>query len=280
MSSEQQSTGLSDCCTSGHLHEGTPNGTVGPLPGTTMEAYFTGETSNKARTILFVTDIFGFALNNTRLLADEYAQAGFYVVVPDILEGDPVPDELLKDLAPLDSTPEPGFVGKASSTAKVAFNLPPWVAKHREAVTRPLVEQAAKALKADPEVKKLGAVGFCLGGRYALLLSHKTADPNSPFVDAVVANHPSMLSLPDDITQVTKPLLVNIGEKDSMLDTKARTQIKEAFLKQLSDIPTKWEEYDRAVHGFAVRGDYNIELEKKNKELACKNTVEWFDKYL
>lgn len=42
---------------------------------------------SKDKTILFITDIFGFELVNVRLVADEYAAQGFHVLVPDFLEG-------------------------------------------------------------------------------------------------------------------------------------------------------------------------------------------------
>lgn len=42
---------------------------------------------SKAKTVIFVTDIFGYELVNVRLLADEYAAQGLYCLIPDILEG-------------------------------------------------------------------------------------------------------------------------------------------------------------------------------------------------
>ena len=70
---------LSECCTSGHLHEGTPKGKEGKLGN--LDAYFTGDEANKSKTILYLVDIFGYKLVNARLLADEYAAQGFYVVM-------------------------------------------------------------------------------------------------------------------------------------------------------------------------------------------------------
>lgn len=40
--------------------------------------------------------------------------------------------QLLKAIVPLPSDPEPSLVEKGVNTAKVAANLGPWVAKHRE----------------------------------------------------------------------------------------------------------------------------------------------------
>lgn len=105
-------------------------------------------------------DIFGYDLNNARLLADEYAAAGFYVVVPDVLEGDNIDHNLLNAIAPKPSM-EKSLTEKATDTAKVGATLPTWLARNREAVTRPKIDACVNALRADSQVGKIGAVGFC-----------------------------------------------------------------------------------------------------------------------
>jgi dienelactone hydrolase len=49
---------------------------------------------DKSKVVLFLTDIFGLGLNNNKLLADDYARAGFYTVVPDLFAGDILTDEM------------------------------------------------------------------------------------------------------------------------------------------------------------------------------------------
>jgi dienelactone hydrolase len=80
----------------------------------------------------------------------------------------------------------------------------------RTAVSRPPIEKFVKEIQADPEVKKVGAVGFCWGGRYALLL---VADNDYPTIDAAVANHPSFLAVPDEVKIVSKPAIIQVGDK-------------------------------------------------------------------
>lgn len=46
--------------------------------------------------VIFISDIFGVDLVNTKLLADEWAGAGWKVLLPDFLEGDAVGHEHLK----------------------------------------------------------------------------------------------------------------------------------------------------------------------------------------
>jgi dienelactone hydrolase len=47
-------------------------------------------------TIILLTDIYGPDYINTQLVADEWAKAGFRVVVPDLFVGDPVPIEHIR----------------------------------------------------------------------------------------------------------------------------------------------------------------------------------------
>ena len=60
----------SSCCATGFAWDGKPKGKESTLAG--EKAYVTGE--NKDAAVLTVHDIFGWTLNNTRLLADHYAE--------------------------------------------------------------------------------------------------------------------------------------------------------------------------------------------------------------
>lgn len=46
--------------------------------------------------MIFLPDIFGVDLVNTKLLADEWAGTGWKVLLPDVFEGDAVGHEHLK----------------------------------------------------------------------------------------------------------------------------------------------------------------------------------------
>lgn len=94
-------------------------------------------------------------------MADEYADAGFYVVIPDLMKDDPIDDGLLKSIAPQKSDPEPSLTEKAAGTAKVGASLGPWLVRHREGVTKPLVDKVADYLRKESSGGKLGTVGFC-----------------------------------------------------------------------------------------------------------------------
>src|SRR5271163_1481807 len=52
---------VSECCISGHLHDGKPKGAISVIEG--LKCYITGpESGNKDKAILFITDIFGYKL--------------------------------------------------------------------------------------------------------------------------------------------------------------------------------------------------------------------------
>lgn len=54
-------SGISECCVSGHLHDGKPQGAVSEING--LKTYIAKpENGSKDKTILFITDIFGYQL--------------------------------------------------------------------------------------------------------------------------------------------------------------------------------------------------------------------------
>jgi len=51
---------------------------------------------DKIDTIVLLSNVFGPDYIHTRLVADEWAEAGFKVVVPDLFVGDPLPIDYVK----------------------------------------------------------------------------------------------------------------------------------------------------------------------------------------
>jgi hypothetical protein len=111
---------------------------------------------SKAKTIVFLVDsmsyssslsstlpanqsiVFGWEFKNVRLLADNYAKAGFYCYVPDVHQGDSIPLDFLQSVEPpLKTREQQTLVDKTKATATVGTTLPPWLVKDREAVSKP-----------------------------------------------------------------------------------------------------------------------------------------------
>jgi len=80
----------STCCTVGVKHDGTPTGK--PLKIGNIEAYVaepSGKTIHKDTAILFLPDVIGI-WQNSKLMADQYAANGYYTLIPDLFNGDPL----------------------------------------------------------------------------------------------------------------------------------------------------------------------------------------------
>jgi len=125
-------------------------------------------------------------------------------------------------------------------------------------------------VKQVPYTNSVGCIGFCWGGRYAILMAHELAD-------AAVAQHPSLVSVPGDFDPVTKPLSLDVGSEDSLLDMKSVEGIKKV-LDGKKDTQVKV--YEDQVHGFALRGDWSSEKDRKAMDEAEKSGIAWFKKYL
>ena len=98
-------------------------------------------------------------------------------------------------------------------------------------------------------------------------------------VDAAFAAHPSLVAIPGDFDPVSKPLSLALGTQDSLLDTKQIGQIQDTLAKK-TDVPHEIRLYEDQVHGFALRGDWSSEKDKKAMDEAEKQAIEWFNKYL
>lgn len=178
--------------------------------------------------------VFGWEFPNVRLLADEYARAGFHAYIPDIQSGDAIPLDFLQNVEPsLKAQENLSLADKAKNAAVVPTVLGPWIVKHREAVTRPLVDGFINTVRMIPGTNKIGAIGFCWGGRYAVLQAHgRSLDGEGSSiggVDAAYACHPSMISIPGDFEPVTKPLSIALGSKDGLTDVNSAEKIKEVL---------------------------------------------------
>lgn len=75
------------CCASGSLHTGTPTGRIEKVHG--LNCYIADPPSDNPKGIVvIIPDVFGWELPNSRILADEYAKKGnFIVYLPDFMGG-------------------------------------------------------------------------------------------------------------------------------------------------------------------------------------------------
>ncbi|KAJ6498276.1 hypothetical protein DFH09DRAFT_1376179 [Mycena vulgaris] len=276
-------------------HQGRPEGSMSEIGG--IKCYIATPHGDYAqnKAVLFLPNVFGLEMSNNQLLADDFARNGFKTIIPDIMNGDPVPLTLLSsDSLPFDwdewfaahdaAEAQLAAIGseqKASSI--VAHNPPPfdwgtWFAAHGPAATRPPLEAVVTALKLDG-VTRLAATGYCWGG-VALCLRPAFAGD----IHAAAIAHPSLLVVPDDLekyrTTATAPLLINSCADDPPFPPAAQAQV-DALLSGGRFAPGyKRAFFDGCAHGFAAHGNMSDPLVRAGKEGAFRGTVDWFLKHL
>ncbi|KAF8538972.1 dienelactone hydrolase family protein [Trichophaea hybrida] len=130
-----------ECCGIGHLHSGTPKGSLTTFAS--INTYITGTRCNKV--ILFLTDVIGHKFINAQLLADSYAAHGYQVVMPDLFNGDPW----------ILNPPE-------------GASLQAWITNHQPEQTQPIVDAVMNSIKTELKPEKICAVGYCFGAKYEL----------------------------------------------------------------------------------------------------------------
>jgi hypothetical protein len=130
---------------------GEPTGTTFKLANS-IETYVaepTGRTKDAA--ILFITDVIGI-WQNSQLMADQFAANGYYTIIPDLFNGDPLPINSSQKITLMEWL-QNGSDGKNPHTV--------------EAVD-PIVEKALKYLREEKGFKKIGAVGYCFASFHLL----------------------------------------------------------------------------------------------------------------
>lgn len=143
----------------------------------TYVAYPEDKSTEKA--ILILSDVLGHKFINAQLIADQFAANGYFVAMPDLFEGDPCP-----------LNPPQGFDWK-----KWLFN------GHTQKEIDPIVDKVINELKSSLGVKKLGAVGYCLGAKYVVRFL------NSGQIDAGFVAHPSFVE-EAELKAIERPLSI------------------------------------------------------------------------
>jgi len=245
----------STCCTVGVKHDGTPTGK--PLKIGNIEAYVaepSGKTIHKDTAILFLPDVIGI-WQNSKLMADQYAANGYYTLIPDLFNGDPL-----------------------SLNRPADFDLMSWLTKgsdgknpHTYDAVDPIVEKSIKYLQ-EQDFKKIGAVGYCFGAKYVARFMAAGKGISVGFVA-----HPSFIE-EDELLAITGPFSIAAAETDQIFPTEKRHRSEELLVQTKQ--PYQINLYSGVAHGFSVRCDTSKKIEKYAKEQAFLQAVAWFDEHL
>ncbi|XVF64986.1 hypothetical protein PTKIN_Ptkin09bG0210600 [Pterospermum kingtungense] len=211
-----------------------------------FNTYVAGSPHSKLAVIL-ISDIFGYEAPNFRKLADKVAAAGFYVVVPDFLYGDPfVFDKPDRPLAVWlkDHGPDKGF-----EDTKIIID----------------------ALKSKG-VSSIGAAGFCWGAKVVAGLARDV------LIQAAVMLHPAFLVL-DDIKGVKVPISILGAEIDELSPPSLVKQFEE-ILSAKPEVDSFVKIFPKCAHGWTVRYNEDDPEAVSSANEAHQDMIGWFTKYV
>ncbi|KAJ5266645.1 hypothetical protein N7478_009453 [Penicillium angulare] len=245
------------CCYKGVKHEGAAKGSISQIGDVEVYTVYPDDKSTK-KAILILTDIIGHKFINVQLIADQFAANGYFVVIPDLFAGDPVPLN------------KPGGFDMqkwrhGEYHPKGIAHLPPNV--------DPIVDACIKEMRETHGCEKIGSVGYCFGAKYVA----RYLRPDLQQIDVGFFAHPSHVS-EDELRSIKAPLGIAAAETDAIFPPEKRHD-SEVILKE-SGLPYQINLYSGVSHGFAVRGDPNNRIVQYAKETAFLQAIQWFNEYL
>jgi carboxymethylenebutenolidase len=226
--------------------------TIKASDGGEFGAYLAEPAGGKGAGVVLLQEIFG--VNEVmRGVADWYAARGFVVVCPDLFWRQ-----------------QPGveLTDKTEAEWQRAFEL------YQGLDEAKAVEDAAAALEFLREHPacdgRVGAVGYCLGGKLAYLLAARF------HVDCAVGYYGVGIdSALDEATNISSPLMLHVAGRDKFCPPEAQAKIHAA----LDPHPhVTLHDYPEQDHAFARVGGEHYDA--RAAELANLRTVEFFARHL
>jgi carboxymethylenebutenolidase len=126
--------------------------------------------------------------------------------------------------------------------------------------------------RSDVQPKKVGVIGFCMGGRLALAFAAA-----SDLAGAIAAFYPGGYQpTVEEARQLKAPILVHFGEDDHSIPHAARTHIERTFREAGRTAETHI--YMGASHAFF--NDTKPSHRPESARQAWDRTIEWFTRHL
>jgi carboxymethylenebutenolidase len=223
-----------------------------PMRDGKMSAYVAYPDKKPVGAIIAIMEIWG--VNDTmRAHAHEFAEAGFVCLVPDLFWRQEPGVEL--------SDRNPGDVEKAFDLY-YGFDYDVGVQD---------MEDVRAYLKTLPEVNgKIGAVGYCLGGKLCYLMCCRTE------IDCAVAEYGTYIEHNiREVGNLHRPFVLHMAMKDRWV----QKEVNELLERKLSPNPlVTIHKYPGADHAFARHG--GLTYSKPEADRALGLSLDFFHKYL
>ena len=230
----------------------TQNVTIPALSGDSFSAYLAAPSTQPRAGIVLIQEILGVD-NNMRQTADDYAKAGYLVLVPDLYWR-------LEPGVQLDSDDEKQWA-KAFELLG-AFDVDSGVED---------LKATLSFLRQYPSsTGKVGSVGFCMGGKLAYLMATRTdADANVSYYGVEIDKNLA------EATKIQKPLILHMGGNDEYVSPSAQATIQQG----LKDNPlVTIYRYEGVSHGFGRAG--SSAYRQAAAELAHNRTLAFLKQHL
>jgi carboxymethylenebutenolidase len=202
--------------------------------------------------VVLIQEIFG--VNKVmRDLADGFARQGYVVLCPDLFWRQ-----------------EPGIQITDQSEAEWAKGFALYKGFDEAKGVDDLKTTLDHLKKLPACTGKVGAVGYCLGGKLAYLMATRSdADCSVGYYGVAIE-----VAL-DEASQIKKPLMLHVAEKDQFCPPAAQAKIRDALA---GNPHVTLHTYPGVDHAFARMGGEHYD--KKAADLANERTAAFFKKHL
>lgn len=217
----------------------------------TFEAYVARPKGTPRAAVMVIQEIFGVNAG-IRRKCDRLAEEGYLAVAPDLFWR-------LQPGIQLDPDVEPEF--------EQALD---WMGKFDQDQGVRDIEATIHHIRRTEGVRKVGCVGYCLGGRLAFMTAARTD------IDASVGYYGVGIDgLLREKNAIAHPLMLHIPTEDGFVDKATQTAMHEG----LDDHPkVTLHDYEGLDHGFAT--EFGKRRDEAAATLADRRTSEFFAEHL
>ncbi|KAF7365250.1 DLH domain-containing protein [Mycena venus] len=263
-------------CFTGSVLEGEPTGVISEIDGAYFAAGPSDGNSGSKRAVIFLTDVFGLKLKNSKILADQFAQhLKCDVWIPDVFAGKPpVTVEQMKTL-PDRAGVKFGIWEILKLVPRVLPSVPALLITNRSAVVDGRTISFVKKLQEKKKYDNLGAIGYCFGGGIATRVGATTTLFNS-----IILVHPSPPT-DDQLKAIKAPTAWSMPEDDMGIKPARLEEIERLYAARKGKdtfVDYEIKVYKGCAHGFGARPNFEYPDVKEGFEKAFQQAVDWFNK--